>query len=146
MQSGVALTETCTDAGQLVFICRSSWWKHFNCSSKSDRHISVWCTVGFNWNTWLLTARLCSKRKGGKIMPSRTGNVSLSSSSSKRKQKSLGQFHPKDLTTENTHAGFLLLFMSANQWFYQKGKIIPKSSVPFSPQRSQLQKRRYKHF
>lgn len=26
MVSGVALTLTCTEAGQLVFICRSSWW------------------------------------------------------------------------------------------------------------------------
>ena len=36
MPSGFALTETVTDAGQFVLICRSSWWKHFNCSSKSD--------------------------------------------------------------------------------------------------------------
>lgn len=26
MVRGVALTLTCTEAGQLVFICRSSWW------------------------------------------------------------------------------------------------------------------------
>lgn len=82
MMRGVALTETCTDAGQLVFICRSSWWKHFNWSSKSCLHINVWCTVGFNWNTWLLTAKLCSRRKGGRIIPSLTGKVNLSSSSS----------------------------------------------------------------
>lgn len=36
MLRGVALTETVTEAGQFVFICRSSWWKHFNWSSKSD--------------------------------------------------------------------------------------------------------------
>lgn len=82
MMRGVALTETCTEAGQLVFICRSSWWKHFNWSSKSCLHSNVWCTVGFNWNTWLLTAKLCSRRKGGRIIPSLTGNVNLSSSSS----------------------------------------------------------------
>lgn len=82
MIKGVALTETCTDAGQFVFICLSSWWKHLSCSSRSERHIKVWCTVGFSWNTWLLTARLCSRRNGGRIMPSRTGNVSLNSSSS----------------------------------------------------------------
>lgn len=33
---GVAFTDTCTDAGQFVFICRSSWWKHFSCNSRSD--------------------------------------------------------------------------------------------------------------
>lgn len=85
MIKGVALTETWTEAGQLVFICLSSWWKHFSCNSKSDRHISVWWTVGFSWNTWLLTARLCSSLKGGSMIPSRTGKVSRSSSSSARK-------------------------------------------------------------
>lgn len=40
---GVALTLTVTDAGQLVLICRSSWWKHFSCSSRSDlRIIQIW--------------------------------------------------------------------------------------------------------
>ena len=35
ISSGLLFTLTVTDAGQFVFICRSSWWKHFNCSSKS---------------------------------------------------------------------------------------------------------------
>lgn len=43
---------------------------------------NVLYTVGFNWNTWLLTAKLCSNRNGGKIIPSRTGKVSRDSSSS----------------------------------------------------------------
>lgn len=47
-------------------------------------HMSVWWTVGLSWKTWLLTARLCSRRKGGKMIPSRTGNVSLNSSSSRK--------------------------------------------------------------
>lgn len=36
MINGVALTDTWTLAGQFVFICRSSWWKHFSCNSRSD--------------------------------------------------------------------------------------------------------------
>lgn len=36
MLRGFAFTLTVTDAGQLVFIWRSSWWKHFSCNSKSD--------------------------------------------------------------------------------------------------------------
>lgn len=43
-------------------------------------HMSVWCTVGRRWKTWLLTARLCSSRKGSRTTPSRTGNVRRSSS------------------------------------------------------------------
>ena len=27
---GFALTETCTEPGQFVFMARSSWWKHFS--------------------------------------------------------------------------------------------------------------------
>lgn len=37
--SGVAFADTCTLAGQFVFICRSSWWKHFNWISKSDLYV-----------------------------------------------------------------------------------------------------------
>ena len=44
-------------------------------------HINVEWTVGFNWNTWLLTAKLCSNLNGGNIIPSLTGNVNRSSSS-----------------------------------------------------------------
>lgn len=36
MTSGVAFADTWTLAGQFVFIWRSSWWKHFNCTSRSD--------------------------------------------------------------------------------------------------------------
>ena len=36
MFRGLAFTLTVTDAGQFVFIWRSSWWKHFSCNSKSD--------------------------------------------------------------------------------------------------------------
>ena len=36
IQSGLALTDTVTEAGQFVFIWRSSWWKHFSCNSRSD--------------------------------------------------------------------------------------------------------------
>lgn len=43
-------------------------------------HISVWCTVGRKWKTWLLTAKLCSNRKGSNTTPSLTGNVRRSSS------------------------------------------------------------------
>lgn len=43
-------------------------------------HISVWWTVGRRWKTWLLTARLCSSRKGSNTTPSLTGNVRRSSS------------------------------------------------------------------
>ena len=43
-------------------------------------HISVWWTVGRKWKTWLLTARLCSSRKGSRTTPSLTGNVRRSSS------------------------------------------------------------------
>lgn len=43
-------------------------------------HIRVWCTVGRRWKTWLLTARLCSRRKGSRTTPSLTGNVRRSSS------------------------------------------------------------------
>lgn len=43
-------------------------------------HIRVWCTVGRRWKTWLLTARLCSSRKGSRTTPSLTGNVRRSSS------------------------------------------------------------------
>lgn len=43
-------------------------------------HMSVWCTEGRKWKTWLLTARLCSSLKGSKTTPSRTGNVRRSSS------------------------------------------------------------------
>lgn len=45
-------------------------------------HISVWWTVGLSVKTWLLTAKLCSRRNGGKSIPSRTGNVRRNSSSS----------------------------------------------------------------
>lgn len=34
--NGVAFADTWTLAGQFVFIWRSSWWKHFNCTSRSD--------------------------------------------------------------------------------------------------------------
>lgn len=37
--NGLAFADTCTLFGQFVFIWRSSWWKHFNCSSKSDLKI-----------------------------------------------------------------------------------------------------------
>lgn len=43
-------------------------------------HMSVWCTDGRKWKTWLLTARLCSSLKGSRTTPSRTGNVRRSSS------------------------------------------------------------------
>jgi len=39
IMSGVALTLTATEMGQLVAICESSWWKHFNCSSRSGLHV-----------------------------------------------------------------------------------------------------------
>lgn len=42
--------------------------------------MSVWWTEGRRWKTWLLTARLCSKRNGSSTTPSLTGNVSRSSS------------------------------------------------------------------
>ncbi len=46
---GLALTLTVTDCGQLVLIWRSSWWKHFNCSSRSDlkKHTQVRALVFF---------------------------------------------------------------------------------------------------
>lgn len=47
---------------------------------RSYLHMSVWWTEGRRWNTWLLTARLCSKRKGSSTTPSLTGKVSRSSS------------------------------------------------------------------
>lgn len=40
----------------------------------------VWWTEGRKWKTWLLTARLCSRRKGSSTTPSLTGNVRRSSS------------------------------------------------------------------
>lgn len=43
-------------------------------------HMSVWCTEGRKWKTWLLTAKLCSSLKGSRTTPSRTGNVRRSSS------------------------------------------------------------------
>lgn len=43
-------------------------------------HMSVWCTDGRKWKTWLLTARLCSSLNGSKTTPSRTGKVRRSSS------------------------------------------------------------------
>lgn len=43
-------------------------------------HMSVWCTDGRKWKTWLLTARLCSSLKGSRTTPSLTGKVSRSSS------------------------------------------------------------------
>lgn len=43
-------------------------------------HMRVWWTEGRRWKTWLLTARLCSKRNGSSTTPSLTGNVSRSSS------------------------------------------------------------------
>lgn len=42
MASGVAFADTWTLAGQLVFIWRSSWWKHFSCNSKSDLREKWW--------------------------------------------------------------------------------------------------------
>lgn len=50
-------------------------------------HMRVWCTVGLSWKTWLLTARLCSSLNGGKMIPSLTGNVSLNSSSSAKRNQ-----------------------------------------------------------
>ena len=35
IMSGVAFTLTATEIGQFVAICESSWWKHFNCNSRS---------------------------------------------------------------------------------------------------------------
>lgn len=57
-----------------------------NLNKKLYLHIRVWCTVGLSWNTWLLTARLCSSLNGGKMIPSLTGNVSLNSSSSVKRK------------------------------------------------------------
>lgn len=48
--------------------------------ARSYLHMSVWWTEGRRWKTWLLTARLCSKRNGSSTTPSLTGNVSRSSS------------------------------------------------------------------
>lgn len=48
-------------------------------------HMSVWYTDSRKWKTWLLTARLCSNRNGGRTTPSRTGNVRRSSSISEKK-------------------------------------------------------------
>lgn len=47
---------------------------------RSYLHMRVWWTEGRRWKTWLLTARLCSKRNGSSTTPSLTGNVSRSSS------------------------------------------------------------------
>lgn len=106
ISNGVELADTWTLAGQFVFICRSSWWKHFSCSSRSDRHMSVLYTVGLSWNTWLLTAKLCSRRNGGRMIPSRTGKVSLSSSP--KRKLNFKSFH---LTTErlSTHCAQYLV-------------------------------------
>ena len=38
------LSFTWTLLGQLVFMLRSSWWKHFSWSSRSGRNIKVWWT------------------------------------------------------------------------------------------------------
>ena len=40
-------------------------------------------TWGLRWKTWFETAKLCSSLNGGRSIPSRTGNVNLSSSSKK---------------------------------------------------------------
>lgn len=73
MTSGVELTDTWTAAGQLGPCRRSSWWKHFSCSSRSGRQSNVSMMLCFSWNIWWLTERLCSKRNGAKMMPSRSG-------------------------------------------------------------------------
>lgn len=47
MFSGLALTLTVTDAGQFVFICLSSWWKHLSCNSRSDLKWKQWKVLQF---------------------------------------------------------------------------------------------------
>lgn len=58
----------------------SSIFTHCVCVAASHLHMSVWWTVGRRWKMWLLTARLCSSLNGSRTTPSRTGNVSRSSS------------------------------------------------------------------
>ena len=53
MFRGLALTLTVTDAGQFVFIWRSSWWKHFSCNSKSDLEEEIYTSFKYR-SEWLL--------------------------------------------------------------------------------------------
>ena len=45
------------------------------CTFNNYLIISVWWTESLRWNTWLLTAKLCSSLKGARTIPSRTGKV-----------------------------------------------------------------------
>lgn len=77
-------------------------------NSESNRINYLFCnvlyTVGFNWNTWLLTAKLCSKRNGGNMIPSRTGKVSRSSSSSVKLERKKLHFNIKFWPSEATNS------------------------------------------
>lgn len=66
---------------KLSFFNSFSFYSHLCNYNNIYLHINVEWTVGFNWNTWLLTAKLCSNLNGGSIIPSLTGNVNRSSSS-----------------------------------------------------------------
>lgn len=73
-------------------------------------HMSVWCTDGRKWKTWLLTARLCSNLKGSRTTPSRTGNVKRSSSL--WLAESLNNSNNQIITHFFKPIGFLFLFFS----------------------------------
>ena len=90
----------------------------------------VWWTVGFSWNTWLLTAKLCSSRNGDNKMPSRTGKVNRSSSSSKKENENMNSMSitrrkrtkfffistKREETISIVNLFFLCLFFSLNHF------------------------------
>lgn len=67
MTRGLAFADTWTLTGQLVYIWISSWWKHFNCSSKSGLHWSYktnyYYMFDICWNIWPIEIRLIWKKK-----------------------------------------------------------------------------------
>lgn len=62
--SGVAFAETCTLAGQFVFIWRSSWWKHFNCTSRSDLTMEMHQNV--TTNHFIVVGNILNKQSAWK--------------------------------------------------------------------------------
>ena len=50
------------------------------CTFNNYLTIIVWWTESLRWNTWLLTAKLCSSLKGARTIPSSTGKVKQTTS------------------------------------------------------------------
>lgn len=95
--------------------CVYVWWA----VALPHLHISVWCTDGRKWKTWLLTARLCSSLKGSRTTPSLTGNVSRSSSlwlAARAKKQRLD--HRELLNCSDFLTGGLTNLEGEEEWWY----------------------------